>query len=131
MSDTVSRSSVSLEADITRKSGYRLWWIWGLALFVFVIFWQFGKPYAQWAFKVPRDLRIPAKRWISDFVSSMYKLFSIATAAWLAKICKMPISSTRNAFPSLLTLFSFRRRLALTNLSLALQFFWGPSTKGD
>ena len=96
MSDAVSRSSVSLEAKMTRKSRYRLWWIWGLALFVFLIFWQFGKPYAKWAFKVPRDLRIPAKRWISDFMKwlvedASFGLFSFTDLTrFIAAVIEFP-----------------------------------------
>ncbi len=40
--------------------------LWLLALGVFVLLWQFGKPLAGWAFKIPRDLRLPLKNWIGD-----------------------------------------------------------------
>lgn len=40
--------------------------LWLLALGLFVLLWQFGKPLAGWAFKIPRDLRLPLKNWIGE-----------------------------------------------------------------
>ena len=42
---------------------------WGAALLVFAILWLWGRPVAEWAFEVPRALRIPAAGWIRDSVS--------------------------------------------------------------
>lgn len=41
-------------------------YVWGLALIAFVLFWQWGKPFAGWAFKVPKSWRVPLKNWIGD-----------------------------------------------------------------
>ena len=40
--------------------------LWLAALAVFVLFWQFGKPFAKWAFDYPRAWEIPAQRWIGN-----------------------------------------------------------------
>lgn len=45
-------------------SGWYLFWAVGIV--AFLVLWLAGKPYAKWAFKVPRDIRIPLKRWIGD-----------------------------------------------------------------
>ncbi|MEO1192119.1 MAG: ABC transporter permease subunit [Pseudomonadota bacterium] len=39
---------------------------WLLVLGAFTLLWLFGKPVAGWAFKIPRDLRLPLKNWIGD-----------------------------------------------------------------
>jgi hypothetical protein len=61
--DTAPPAGASHRAAGGRWSG-RV--VWGIALAAFILLWQFGKPVADWAFKVPRDWRIPAQRWISD-----------------------------------------------------------------
>ena len=38
--------------------------VWGIGLVAFVLLWQFGEPYAGWAFDIPRGWRIPLQRWI-------------------------------------------------------------------
>ncbi|MEM9628534.1 MAG: ABC transporter permease subunit [Pseudomonadota bacterium] len=40
--------------------------IWVVALSAFLLLWLAGRPMAEWAFKVPKDWRIPLKRWIGD-----------------------------------------------------------------
>ncbi len=40
--------------------------VWALALAGFLGLWLTGKPAAGWAFKVPKEWRIPLKRWIGD-----------------------------------------------------------------
>ncbi len=42
--------------------------IWVAALAVFTIVWIYGEPYLGWAFKVPREIRVPARRWIGAFM---------------------------------------------------------------
>ncbi len=42
---------------------------WAAALGCFVLLWLYGKPVAGWAFKFPRELRIPLNRWIGDFMT--------------------------------------------------------------
>ena len=39
---------------------------WSLVLVAFILFWQFGKPLAAWAFDYPRAWQIPAARLIGD-----------------------------------------------------------------
>lgn len=43
-------------------------WTWGVALVLFALLWLYGRPVAEWAFEIPRELRIPAQRWIGDFM---------------------------------------------------------------
>ena len=42
---------------------------WSAALALFILFWQFGKPYAPWAFRYPRGWTLPLKNHISDFMA--------------------------------------------------------------
>lgn len=42
--------------------------VWLIAGGAFTLLWLYGEPVAKWAFKVPRDWQIPAKRWIGDFM---------------------------------------------------------------
>jgi glycine betaine/proline transport system permease protein len=39
-------------------------WIWPIAIALFVLFWQFGRDHAKWAFSYPRAFEIPAARYI-------------------------------------------------------------------
>jgi len=39
-------------------------WLWPAALLVFVLFWQFARPFAKWAFVYPSAWELPAARWI-------------------------------------------------------------------
>lgn len=39
-------------------------WSWIAAAVAFLLFWQFGKPFAKWAFDYPAAWRVPAARWI-------------------------------------------------------------------
>lgn len=41
------------------------WAGWAVALGLFVVFWQYGRPLAGWAFDYPRALTIPAAAWIT------------------------------------------------------------------
>jgi len=52
------------EASARRRRGAVL--AWGVAIAAFVVFWQFGKPLAAWAFKYPKAYAIPAQAWISS-----------------------------------------------------------------
>lgn len=40
--------------------------VWIVSLSAFTLLWLYGKPFAPWAFRVPRELRIPFRRWIGD-----------------------------------------------------------------
>jgi len=40
--------------------------IWAFAFGGFLLLWFAGRPVAAWAFKVPKEWRIPLKRWIGD-----------------------------------------------------------------
>jgi glycine betaine/proline transport system permease protein len=60
-----------LETGVERFTIWRLsaWQaIWAVALGCFLLLWLYGKPLVGWAFKFPRELRIPLKRWIGDFM---------------------------------------------------------------
>ncbi len=59
-SDGKSGTSVKPAFDRGRATGL----IWALALAGFALLWSTGRPVA--AFKVPKDWRIPLKRWIGD-----------------------------------------------------------------
>jgi glycine betaine/proline transport system permease protein len=42
--------------------------VWAAALAAFLVLWLAGKPYLGWAFKLPRAMQIPLRRWIGDFM---------------------------------------------------------------
>ncbi len=46
---------------VSRRQG-----LWLVVLGLFTLLWLFGKPLAGWAFKIPRELRLPLKNWIGD-----------------------------------------------------------------
>ncbi len=46
---------------VSRRQG-----LWLAVIALFTLLWLFGKPLAGWAFKIPRELRLPLKNWIGD-----------------------------------------------------------------
>src|SRR5690606_12615849 len=40
--------------------------LWAAALLAFFLFWQFGEPFAAWAFDYPRAWQVPAARLIGN-----------------------------------------------------------------
>lgn len=71
MSDTTSADaqSQSGQTDEGRaQSGRSFVWplVWTVGLLAFVALWLAGKSNVRWAFKVPRDIRIPLSSWVGD-----------------------------------------------------------------
>lgn len=42
-------------------------WIMGAAAVLFILFWQYGEPLAEWAFDYPRKMEVPVAKWINIF----------------------------------------------------------------
>ncbi len=79
--------------------------IWLAALTLFILLWQFGKPLAGWAFKIPRDLRLPLKRWIGDSMK------------WLVEDASFGLFSFTEFTRFLAEMIDFPYRIALSLLS--------------
>jgi glycine betaine/proline transport system permease protein len=60
---TVAPRIASAPAEPSIPSSRPLTWLG--AVVAFVAFWQFGEPFAAWAFDYPKSLVIPAARWIN------------------------------------------------------------------
>ena len=83
-------------AHVRRQTGRTVWlYVWSFAIVFSAVFWQFGKPYAKWAFKFPREWRLPMRNWISDSMKWLledanFGLFSFVDLtrgiAWLVDI---------------------------------------------
>ncbi|MGI9493482.1 MAG: ABC transporter permease [Geminicoccaceae bacterium] len=79
--------------------------VWGLALFGFFILWFAGRPVAAWAFKVPKDWRIPLKRWIGDGMD------------WLVQDASFGLFSFTDLTRFIAAVIDFPYRIALSFLS--------------
>jgi glycine betaine/proline transport system permease protein len=95
--------SLSAQPGLDRTEGQRPAWrlsrwqiVWAVALGLFFILWQYGKPVAGWAFKVPREFRIPLRRWIGDFMKWLvedagFGLFSFTDLTrFIASMIELP-----------------------------------------
>lgn len=82
--------------------------VWAVALIAFFSLWMYGKPVAKWAFKVPRNLRIPLKRWIGDFMK------------WLVDEASFGLFTFTDLTRFLADLIDFPYRVALSLLSTGL-----------
>ena len=40
---------------------------WAIAISLFVLFWNFGQSFVEWAFKYPKGSVVPVAKWISQF----------------------------------------------------------------
>jgi len=79
--------------------------IWSVALCLFVALWIYGKPLAGWAFEVPRELRIPLRRWIGDFMK------------WLVEDASFGLFSFTDLTRFIASVIEFPYRVALSLLS--------------
>ncbi len=91
-----------------RGSGVRLTRgqaIWAAALALFVLLWQFGEPIAGWAFKIPRELRVPLKSWIGNAMK------------WLVEEASFGLFTFTELTRFLADVIDFPYRIALSLLS--------------
>ncbi|PLX36470.1 MAG: ABC transporter permease [Hyphomicrobiales bacterium] len=89
--------------------------LWLAALAAFTVLWLFGKPYVGWAFKVPREIRIPLRRWIGDFMK------------WLVDDATFGLFTFTDLTRFLADLIDFPYRIALSFLSTGLLSGQGSS----
>ncbi len=94
--------------DTTRRAGggiSRGQSVWLLALTLFVLLWQFGQPIAGWAFKIPRELRLPLKNWIGGAMK------------WLVEEASFGLFTFTEFTRALAEVIDFPYRIALSLLS--------------
>ncbi|MBI1383494.1 MAG: ABC transporter permease subunit [Rhizobiales bacterium] len=86
------RTSMPMVAGLRLTPRHALWAAAGIT---FLLLWLYGKPYAGWAFKMPREWRIPLDRWIGDAMKwlveeASFGLFSFTdltrSIAWLVEL---------------------------------------------
>ncbi len=104
--------SLSTPSGIERSDDRRAAWpisrwqvAWSVALCLFLALWIYGKPVAGWAFKVPRELRIPLHRWIGDFMK------------WLVEDASFGLFSFTDLTRFVASVIEFPYRIALSLLS--------------
>jgi glycine betaine/proline transport system permease protein len=79
--------------------------IWALALAAFGLLWLIGRPVAGWAFKVPKEWRIPLKRWVGDAMD------------WLVQDAGFGLFSFTDLTRFVAAVIDFPYRIALSFLS--------------
>ena len=68
-------------------------------ILAFVLFWQFGQPFVEWAFKYPKDAIIPIAKWISQFTKwltneATFGLFTFAELTrFIAAVIEVPYTA--------------------------------------
>ncbi|HSM41117.1 MAG TPA: ABC transporter permease subunit [Afifellaceae bacterium] len=104
--------SLTTPSGIERSDDRRAAWpmsrwqvAWSVALCLFLALWIYGKPVAGWAFKVPRELRIPLHRWIGDFMK------------WLVEDASFGLFSFTDLTRFVASVIEFPYRIALSLLS--------------
>ncbi|MGE0502228.1 MAG: ABC transporter permease [Rhizobiaceae bacterium] len=90
-------------------------WPWTVALVAFVLFWQFGEGVANWAFVYPKELFIPAARWIGDFTK------------WLVNEASFGLFTFTELTRAIAAIIDFPYRVALGLLSTGLLSGQGSS----
>ncbi|MDH3667144.1 MAG: ABC transporter permease subunit [Paracoccaceae bacterium] len=79
--------------------------LWAFALAAFAVLWLAGKPYMAWAFKLPRSMQIPLRRWIGDFMK------------WLVEEASFGLFTFTEFTRFLADVIDFPYRIALSLLS--------------
>ncbi len=79
--------------------------LWAIALVAFAVLWLVGKPYMAWAFKLPRSMQIPLKRWVGDFMK------------WLVEEASFGLFTFTEFTRFLAEVIDFPYRIALSLLS--------------
>ncbi|MGJ8583602.1 MAG: ABC transporter permease [Marinosulfonomonas sp.] len=69
---------------------------WAIAIALFVLFWNFGQPFIEWAFKYPKGSVVPVAKWISQFTKwlindATFGLFTFAELTrFVAAVVEVP-----------------------------------------
>lgn len=69
---------------------------WAIAIALFLVFWNFGQSFVEWAFKYPKGSVVPVAKWISQFTKwlindATFGLFTFAELTrFIAAVVEVP-----------------------------------------